>query len=92
MKSPISSFEGTAIFPPWQVKEILCENGLAKSKSEAQRFLEQKGVYIDGEQVDHETALCLDAEKLKKGVVIRCGKWHHKRFITLSVKKWKKES
>ncbi len=55
------------------VLELMVACGLCASKGEARRLVEQGGVSLDDEKVG-DTQLCVSAERLQAGVVIRKGK------------------
>ena len=55
------------------VLDLLVAAGLAPSKGEARRLVQQGGISVDGEKVtDMKATVC--AEALQKGVVLRKGK------------------
>jgi tyrosyl-tRNA synthetase len=64
----------------WELKELLVHLGLASSKAEARRLIEQGGVYVDGErcesQGNHQVQLTPD----RRGYAIKVGK---RRFIRI---------
>jgi len=49
------------------ILEILKETGLAQSKAEARRLIQQKGVKIDGKTVETETVEVKSGQKIQKG-------------------------
>ncbi len=55
------------------VLELLVAAGLAPSKGEARRLVQQGGITVDGEKVTDMKAV-VSAEALRKGVVLRKGK------------------
>lgn len=52
----------------------LVESGLAGSNSEARRFLEQKSVYVNGEQVDMDYQLTIDDRLQGHNAILKRGK------------------
>jgi len=57
--------------------DLLVKTGLAPSKGEGRRLVQQKGISLDtgdGFAVVEDAAFALDAEELKQGIVIRKGK------------------
>ena len=52
----------------------LVEAGLASSNSEARRFLQQKAVYMNGQQVDHDYQLTIDDRLSGHHALIKRGK------------------
>lgn len=65
--------------PP--VLDLLVAAGLAPSKGEARRLVQQGGISVDGEKVTDVSA-AVNAEALGKGIVIKKGKKVYHR-ITL---------
>jgi len=57
--------------------DLLCNCELAKSKGEARRLIEQKGIKIDGKTIEQEKEIEID----RKGVVIQRGKRMFKKII-----------
>ena len=55
------------------LRDLLVESGLASSKKEADRFVEQKGVTIDGEKPTDSKAKIT----LKDGMIIKRGNRHY---------------
>jgi tyrosyl-tRNA synthetase len=65
--------------PAW---ELIFEVGLASSKSEARRLIQQGGVYINEERIGESQAL-LSPESVKDGeILIRVGK---KKYYKIKV-------
>src|SRR4030095_2712077 len=62
----------------WELKELLVHLGLAFSKAEARRLIEQGGVYVDGERCDSQTTKQLPLKPEKPEYAIKVGK---RRFI-----------
>lgn len=62
----------------WELKELLVHLGLASSKAEARRLIEQGGVYVDGERCDPQTNKQLPLKPEKPEYAIKVGK---RRFI-----------
>ena len=61
------------------VIDLLVLSGIAKSRGEARRLIEQGGVTLDGENVTNFGAK-VSAGSLKNGVKLRKGKKTHKKF------------
>ena len=70
--------ERTVPFGPWELKQLLVELGLASSKAEARRLIEQGGVYVDGERCDPKFNQSLMLMPDRPGFDIRVGK---RRFL-----------
>ncbi len=70
--------ERTVRFDVWELKELLVELGLASSKAEARRLIEQGGVSVDGERCDPEINKYYPILPDKPGFDIRVGK---RRFV-----------
>jgi tyrosyl-tRNA synthetase len=66
--------------PPavWELKSLLVELGLASSKAEARRLIEQGGVYVDGERCDPKMNKLLSLSPDLPGHDIKVGK---RRFV-----------
>lgn len=65
-----------------QIVDVLAQLGLAKTKSEARRLVEQGGVYVNGARVA-SIELMLTAADLRSGqILLRTGKKKHGRVIT----------
>ena len=62
------------------VISVLVKSGLAPSRAEAKRNVQQGGVEIDGEKVG-DIGLKLQKEKFKEGVVVKRGKKNFKRVV-----------
>jgi len=58
------------------ISAIIIENGLAKSKNEARRLIEQGGVKLDGNKVEADGPL-----KIEKETVMQVGKRHFIKLI-----------
>ncbi|MBP5238817.1 MAG: tyrosine--tRNA ligase, partial [Clostridia bacterium] len=62
------------------VIDLLVLSGIAKSRGEARRLIEQGGITLDGEAVT-DFGKKVTAEQLKNGIKIRKGKKTHRKFI-----------
>jgi len=63
------------------VAELFCLAGLARSRSEARRLIEQGGAYVNGEPVqDANETLARDA-LLRNGLLLRAGKKRYQRVV-----------
>lgn len=62
----------------WELKQLLVELGLASSKAEARRLIDQGGVYVDGERCDPKVNMVLTLMPDKPVFDIRVGK---RRFM-----------
>jgi tyrosyl-tRNA synthetase len=63
------------------VLEIFAETGLAKSRGEARRLVEQGGVYVNDRRIDQvETVLTL-ADVTTAGILLRAGKKKYHRLV-----------
>ena len=62
------------------VIDLLVLSGIAKSRGEARRLIEQGGITLDGEAVT-DFGKKVTAEQLKNGVKLRKGKKTHRKFI-----------
>jgi tyrosyl-tRNA synthetase len=58
----------------WDLKQLLVETGLASSKAEARRLIEQGGVYVDGERCDPKVNQTLILIPDRSGFDITVGK------------------
>ena len=58
--------------------DLLCDSGLTKSKGEARRLIEQKGIKINGETIEQEKEIEID----KKGITLQRGRRMFKKIIT----------
>jgi len=65
--------------PSVSIIDYLVEAGLATSKSDARRKIEQGGVYVEGKRVE-SFDLILNSES-DEGKIITVGKRHHKKII-----------
>lgn len=63
------------------ILDLLCVSGLCLSKSEGRRLLAQGGLSVEGEIVK-DIDFCVDATKLKKGVLFKKGK---KTFLKVEI-------
>ena len=63
--------------------ELLVRTGLAKSKGEARRFLEQGGVYVNNRRVEGEELVDATRALHGKYLVIRRGR-HELHLVVLS--------
>jgi tyrosyl-tRNA synthetase len=70
--------ERAVAFGPWELKQLLVEIGLASSKAEARRLIEQGGVSVDGERCDPKINQILPLNPDKPGYDIKVGK---RRFL-----------
>jgi tyrosyl-tRNA synthetase len=70
--------ERTVRFEVWELKDLLVELGLASSKAEARRLIEQGGVYIDGERCDPKINKYYPLSPDRPGYDIKVGK---RRFV-----------
>ncbi|HEV7844502.1 MAG TPA: tyrosine--tRNA ligase, partial [Pyrinomonadaceae bacterium] len=70
--------ERTVAFGGWELKQLLVELGLASSKAEARRLIEQGGVYVDGKRSDPKVNEVLMLMPDRPGFDIRVGK---RRFL-----------
>jgi tyrosyl-tRNA synthetase len=70
--------ERAVAFGDWDLKQLLVELGLASSKTEARKLIEQGGVYVDGERRDSKVNEALILRPNKPGFDIRVGK---RRFL-----------
>lgn len=72
--------EGDLVDGRISVVDLLILGGMAKSRSEARRLIDQGGISADGEKVEScDKSFCKDA--LSGGVKIRKGKKVYRRFI-----------
>ena len=62
------------------VIDLLVLSGIAKSRGEARRLIEQGGITLDGEAVT-DFGKKVTAEQLKNGIKLRKGKKTHRKFI-----------
>lgn len=62
----------------WELKQLLVEIGLASSKAEARRLIEQGGVYIDGTRFDPKSQTIYRIGPDQPGLDIKVGK---RRFV-----------
>jgi tyrosyl-tRNA synthetase len=70
--------ERTVASASWDLKQLLVELGLASSKAEARRLIEQGGVYVDGDRCDPKINKILIIRSDRPGYDIRIGK---RRFL-----------
>ncbi len=70
--------ERTVKSTDWELKELLVTLGLASSKAEARRLIEQGGVYVDGERCDPKINKYYPLRSNRPGFDIRVGK---RRFL-----------
>ena len=54
--------------------ELLVDTGLARSKGDARRAIEQRGIYVNDAQLDGDMTLSLDALLHDRFVMVRRGK------------------
>ena len=62
------------------VVELMVMGGLAKSKGEARRLIEQGGVAVDGVKIEATDAM-VTADQLKEGIKLKKGKKIYHRFM-----------
>ncbi|HET6890879.1 MAG TPA: tyrosine--tRNA ligase [Pyrinomonadaceae bacterium] len=67
----------------WELKNLLVELGLASSKAEARRLIEQGGVYVDGERCDPKMNQSFSLRPELPGHDIKVGK---RRFVRVRAK------
>ena len=67
----------------WELKNLLVELGLASSKAEARRLIEQGGVYVDGERCDPKMNQSFSLSPDLPGHDIKVGK---RRFVRVRAK------
>jgi tyrosyl-tRNA synthetase len=77
-ETPEKMEERSVSFGNWELKELLVHLGLASSKAEARRLIEQGGVYVDGERCDPQINKQLPLRPENQQYNIRVGK---RRFI-----------
>jgi tyrosyl-tRNA synthetase len=70
--------ERTVRFEVWELKALLVELGLASSKAEARRLIEQGGVSVDGERCDPKVNKYFPIRPDRPGYDIKVGK---RRFV-----------
>ncbi|HKZ02464.1 MAG TPA: tyrosine--tRNA ligase, partial [Pyrinomonadaceae bacterium] len=70
--------ERTVAYGTWELKALLVHLGLASSKAEARRLIEQGGVYVDGERCDPQINKYYLFRPERPGYDIKVGK---RRFI-----------
>ena len=77
--------ERTVRFEVWELKALLVELGLASSKAEARRLIEQGGVSVDGERCDPKVNQYYTFKQDRPGydIKIKVGK---RRFVRVSGK------
>jgi len=63
------------------VLEIFDEVGLAKSRSEARRMLQQGGLYVNDNRVDEIEASLTPADITPDGILLRAGKKRYHRLV-----------
>lgn len=73
------SFSGSEI----GVLDLLRIAGIAATKSDARRLIEQGGITIDGEKISEPT-LQITEEKLTKGIIMKKGKKTYLKVISLT--------
>ncbi|MBO4860364.1 MAG: tyrosine--tRNA ligase [Clostridia bacterium] len=71
---------GTLVEGETGVIDLLVLSGIAKSRGEARRLIEQGGITLDGEAVT-DFGKKVTAEQLKNGIKLRKGKKTHRKFI-----------
>lgn len=77
-QAPDEIEERTVTYATWELKELLVELGLAASKAEARRLIEQGGVSVNGERCDPKVNKHYLFEPNKPGYDIKVGK---RRFV-----------
>jgi tyrosyl-tRNA synthetase len=70
--------ERTVPFGDWELKALLVELGLASSKAEARRLIEQGGVYVDTQRCDPRINTYYSLKPDRPGYDIKVGK---RRFV-----------
>jgi tyrosyl-tRNA synthetase len=77
-EAPVNIEERTVAFADWDLRQLLVEVGLASSKAEARRLIEQGGVYVNNERCDPKENIILPLRQGKPGYDIKVGK---RRFM-----------
>ncbi|HEY0378411.1 MAG TPA: tyrosine--tRNA ligase [Pyrinomonadaceae bacterium] len=72
-EAPEEVEERTVAAGSWEIKQLLIELGLAPSKAEAGRLIEQGGLYVDGERFDPKVNLVLILNQNRPGFDIGIG-------------------
>jgi tyrosyl-tRNA synthetase len=80
---PYEIEERTVPADTWELKNLLVELGLASSKAEARRLIEQGGVYVDGERCDPKINQFYILRSDRPGYDIKVGK---RRFVRVRAK------
>lgn len=75
-EAPEEIEERTVAFAKWELKHLLVELGLAASKAEARRLIEQGGVYVDGVRCDPKVTAALPLKPGKAGYEIEVAPDH----------------
>ncbi len=73
-EKPLEIEQRTVSFADWELKHLLVELGLASSKAEARRLIEQGGVNVDGRRCDPQTTYVLPLKPDRPGYDIKVGK------------------
>jgi tyrosyl-tRNA synthetase len=71
---PVEMEQRSVSFADWELRHLLVELGLAASKAEARRLIEQGGVYLDGRRCDPKTTYILPLKPDRPGYDIKVGK------------------
>jgi tyrosyl-tRNA synthetase len=71
---PTTRLERSRLAGDLDIVELLVETGLATSKGDARRAVEQRGIYVNDAQLDGDTVLSLDALLHERFVMLRRGK------------------
>jgi tyrosyl-tRNA synthetase len=79
-EAPEKMEERAVAFGSWEIRDLLVHLGLAPSKAEARRLLEQGGVYVDGQRCDSQTNKQLVLGPEKPAHEIKVGK---RKFIRI---------
>ncbi len=82
-EAPEEVEERTVRSDSWELKDLLVELGLASSKAEARRLIEQGGVYVDGARSDPKINNVYPVGPDTPGYHIKVGK---RRFVRVSGK------
>ena len=63
------------------VLEVFVEVGLAPSRREARRMMEQGGVYVNDQRIQDPEALLTESDITAEGILLRAGKKKHRRLL-----------
>ncbi len=78
---PTTNIDANRLAAGISVLEIFAEVGLAKSRSEARRMVEQGGVYVNDNRVDNHEAQLTSADVTPHGIMLRAGKKKYHRLV-----------